>query len=142
MRSDGITPSVSARAHAYETLAALARRVPHQLRADAQLPAELFAHLSREDAGARTPLHDALSALADVDAAAATDGVRLTDGGGVGCRCLGVDCERLSVLIGPCVRETAASSRVLSAATRFAADAAAIISAVAKHGDASLRNGP
>ncbi len=74
VRSDGITPSVSARAHAYETLAALARRVPHKLRADAQLPAELFAHLSREDAGARTPLHDALSALADVHAAAATDG--------------------------------------------------------------------
>jgi len=46
----------------------MARRAPNLLIADEELPAELFAALQTEDAGARTALHEALAALAEVHA--------------------------------------------------------------------------
>lgn len=64
--------AVSMRSHAYSALAAMARRAPSLLRADETLPAELFRALQSEDAGARTALHEALAALADVHAPSAT----------------------------------------------------------------------
>jgi len=60
--------AVSMRSHAYGALAALCRRAPKLLAADSALPTELFGALRTEEAGARTPLHEALAALAKVHA--------------------------------------------------------------------------
>ncbi|EOD27648.1 hypothetical protein EMIHUDRAFT_204549 [Emiliania huxleyi CCMP1516] len=62
--------AVSMRSHAYGALAALCRRAPKLLAADSALPTELFGALRTEEAGARTPLHEALAALAKARLAA------------------------------------------------------------------------
>uniref|UniRef100_A0A7S4BN83 Non-specific serine/threonine protein kinase n=2 Tax=Chrysotila carterae TaxID=13221 RepID=A0A7S4BN83_CHRCT len=60
--------AIAMRCACYGALALLCRRTPSLLRKDETLPVDLFRALADEDGGARTPLHEALSALADVHA--------------------------------------------------------------------------